>query len=115
MGKLPNETQYILPFKFNSPRTRAIKRIGPHNILSIIIGSLLGDAEKHGLEIRICFQQALLDKQVTCLRRQEDNRSAYLFWLHSSVSKLGYYNEKIPELSRGFKRTGKVGGMGRYY
>jgi hypothetical protein len=59
-----------LPLMFTSPRTRAIKRIGPHNIdiLSIIIGSLLGDAyaEKHGLGTRICFQQ-------------EDNHSAYLF------------------------------------
>jgi ubiquinol-cytochrome c reductase cytochrome b subunit len=61
-----------LPLMFTSPRTRAIKRIGPHNIdiLSIIIGSLLGDAyaEKHGLGTRICFQQ-------------EDNHSAYLYWL----------------------------------
>ena len=75
-----------LPLMFSAPRTRAIKRIGPHNIdiLSIIIGSLLGDAyaEKHGLGTIICFQQ-------------EDNHSAYLFWLHSSVSKLGYCNEKI--------------------
>jgi ubiquinol-cytochrome c reductase cytochrome b subunit len=75
----------------SSPRTGAIKRIGPHNIdiLSIIIGSLLGDAyaEKHGLGTRIFLQQ-------------EDNHSACLFWLHNTVSNLGYYNEKIPELSR---------------
>lgn len=33
-----------LPLMFTSPRTRAIKRIGPHNIdiLSIITGLLLG-------------------------------------------------------------------------
>jgi ubiquinol-cytochrome c reductase cytochrome b subunit len=77
-----------LPLMFTSPRTRAIKRIGPHNIdiLSIIIGSLLGDAyaEKHGLGTRICFQQ-------------EDNHSAYLYWLHNTVSNLGYCNEKIPD------------------
>jgi ubiquinol-cytochrome c reductase cytochrome b subunit len=77
-----------LPLMFTSSRTRAIKRIGPHNIdiLSIIIGSLLGDAyaEKHGLGTRICFQQ-------------EDNHSAYLYWLHNTVSNLGYCNEKIPD------------------
>jgi len=88
-----------LPLMFTSPRTRAIKRIGPHNIdiLSIIIGSLLGDAyaEKHGLGTRICFQQ-------------EDNRSAYLFWLHSTVSNLGYCNEKIPVLSRRLSKKGKL-------
>jgi ubiquinol-cytochrome c reductase cytochrome b subunit len=88
-----------LPLMFSAPRTRAIKRIGPHNIdiLSIIIGSLLGDtyAEKHGLGTRICFQQ-------------EDNHSAYLFWLHNTISKLGYCNEKKPELSRRLSKRGKL-------
>jgi ubiquinol-cytochrome c reductase cytochrome b subunit len=88
-----------LPLMFSAPRTRAIKRIGPHNIdiLSIIIGSLLGDAyaEKHGLGTRICFQL-------------EDNHSAYLFWLHNTVSKLGYCNEKKPELSRRLSKRGKL-------
>jgi len=88
-----------LPLMFTSPRTRAIKRIGPHNIdiLSIIIGSLLGDAyaEKHGLGTRICFQQ-------------EDNHSAYLLWLHNTVSNLGYCNEKTPELSRRLSKKGKL-------
>jgi len=93
------KTHANLPLMFTSPRTRAIKRIGPHNIdiLSIIIGSLLGDAyaEKHGLGTRICFQQ-------------EDNHSAYLFWLHNTVSNLGYCNEKIPELSRRLSKKGKL-------
>jgi ubiquinol-cytochrome c reductase cytochrome b subunit len=88
-----------LPLMFSVPRTRAIKRIGPHNIdiLSIIIGSLLGDAyaEKHGLGTRICFQQ-------------EGNHSAYLFWLHSFVSELGYCNKKIPALSSRLSKSGKL-------
>ena len=46
---------------FSKPRTRATHRIGPHsfNILSLLIGSILGDAsvEKHGEGTRICFQQ----------------------------------------------------------
>jgi hypothetical protein len=43
------------------PKTKAVKKIGPHNqdILSIIIGSMLGDSygEKHGEGTRIIYQQ----------------------------------------------------------
>jgi hypothetical protein len=50
----------ILPF--SSPRVLSLKRIGPHNydILSIIIGSLLGDGsmEKDGQGSRFCFYQS---------------------------------------------------------
>ena len=64
-------------------------RIGPHNIdiLSIIYGSLLGDAhaEKRlsGIGTRISFFQ-------------EDTHLNYIFYLHSILSKAGYCNEKLP-------------------
>jgi ubiquinol-cytochrome c reductase cytochrome b subunit len=49
----------LLPF--NLPKIKSLNRIGPHNyeILTIIFGSLLGDAhaEKHGNGTRICFYQ----------------------------------------------------------
>ncbi|PVU98271.1 hypothetical protein BB561_000010 [Smittium simulii] len=67
----------------------SMRRIGPHNIdlLSILIGSLLGDSylEKHGKGSRFCFQQ-------------EHSNSSYLLWLHNELSLRGYCNPKIPEI-----------------
>jgi hypothetical protein len=49
----------ILPF--SSPKVLSTKRIGPHNIniLSVIIGCMLGDSsmEKDGNGFRFCFYQ----------------------------------------------------------
>jgi hypothetical protein len=48
-------------FPFSHPRLPSLKRIGPHNrdILSILIGSLLGDGtmEKDGNGSRFAFYQ----------------------------------------------------------
>jgi hypothetical protein len=52
-------TKVSLPF--SSPRVLSTKRIGPHSyeVLSILIGSLLGDGhmEKDGQGSRFCFYQ----------------------------------------------------------
>nr|YP_203321.1 orf230 [Zancudomyces culisetae]AAW49488.1 orf230 [Zancudomyces culisetae] len=78
--------QFIIP---------SIRRVGPHNIdlLSILIGSLLGDSylERHGKGSRFCFQQ-------------EHTNSSYLLWLHNELSLRGYCNQKIPEIK---SRIGK--------
>jgi cytochrome c oxidase subunit 3 len=54
---LLNSIMYCLPF--NKPKVPSLKRIGPHNkdILSIVIGSLLGDGhmEKDGNGSRFAF------------------------------------------------------------
>lgn len=47
---------------------RAVNRIGPHNedILSVIIGSLLGDAyanKRSGEGVRICYRQSIRHKE----------------------------------------------------
>jgi len=46
---------------FSSPRVSSAKRIGPHHedVISIFIGSLLGDGsmEKDGNGFRFCFYQ----------------------------------------------------------
>ena len=80
-------------------KLRSIKRIGPHdiNILYFIFGSLLGDsyAEKHGNGTRICFQQ-------------EGSHSAYLLWMHTYVSHLGYCNESSPKLTTRLGFQGKL-------
>ena len=87
----------ILPFC--SPKTKSNLRIGPHNynVLSILIGSLLGDAsaEKHGNGTRFCFQQ-------------EHTNSGYLLWFHNYLSELGYCNKTIPEIKTRIGKQGKL-------
>jgi len=82
-------------------RLKGVYRIGPHNIdvLSIIFGSLLGDAhaEKRpkGVGTRITFYQ-------------ESSHIKYILYLHNILSKLGYCNLKIPEVGTRLGIKGKV-------
>jgi hypothetical protein len=74
---------------FSVPRVNSFKRIGPHNfyILSILIGSLLGDGsmEKSINGSRFVFYQAKVNGE-------------YLLWLHQVISKLGYTDKNIPKI-----------------
>jgi ubiquinol-cytochrome c reductase cytochrome b subunit len=80
-------------------KIRSTNRIGVHNydILSIIFGSLLGDAqaEKHGNGNRITFYQ-------------ENTHKYYLLWLHNLISSKGYCNENIPVLQTRLGKYGKL-------
>ena len=71
------------------PRFNPLKRIGPHNydILSILIGSLLGDGsmEKSVNGSRFVFYQAKVNEE-------------YLLCLHNIISKLGYAKKENPKL-----------------
>lgn len=77
----------ILPFSL--PKVNSFKRIGPHNydILSILIGSLLGDGsmEKSIDGSRFVFYQSKINGE-------------YLLWLHQVISNLGYSNKNLPKL-----------------
>lgn len=90
----------ILPF--NSPKIPSLKRIGPHNhnILSILIGSLLGDGsmEKDGNGSRFAYYQEKINGE-------------YLLWLHQSICSLGYCKPEIPIIQTRFGIEGKI----RYY
>lgn len=90
---------------FSKPRTRATHRIGPHsfNILSLLIGSILGNAsvEKHGEGTRICFQQ-------------EHSNNAYLLWFHRLVADLGYCNIVTPKILTRLGKGGKVRQLSRF-
>lgn len=83
----------------NITRLRSNYRIGPHSmdILSIIFGSLLGDAfaenRKQGNGTRICFYQ-------------EASHLSYLIYLHKLISNLGYCNINLP---KSHTRLGKGG------
>lgn len=88
---------YTIPiFK---PKTRAIKKIGPHNqeILSVIIGSMLGDSygEKHGEGTRFTFQQ-------------EESNMEYLVWFHKFLADRGYCSNIIPKINIRLGKNGKI-------
>jgi len=79
----------------------SLKRIGPHNkdIISIIIGSVLGDSrlEKRvgGIGTRVIFEQS--NKNVE-----------YLMWLHKYLSERGYCNFDKPKLFKRIKKKNEV-------
>ena len=69
-------------------KVRASNRIGPHNqdVLSVIIGSLLGDAYANARTIegtRICY-------------RQSDKHMDYLLWLYNFFHTRGYCSNLKP-------------------
>lgn len=74
-----------------------------YNVLSILIGSLLGDgyAEKHGNGTRFCFQQ-------------EHNHSAYLLWFHNYLSELGYCSSITPKITTRIGSQGKIRYLSRF-
>ena len=95
----------IMPIDFDIKqkvsRVKGLYRIGPHNkdIVSIIFGSLLGDAnaEKRagGLGTRINFYQEAVHVE-------------YLYSLHKLLSNLGYCNPKIPVVTSRLGPKGKL-------
>jgi len=88
-------------------RLKGIYRIGPHNkdILSIIFGSLLGDAhaEKRflGTGTRIAFFQ-------------EGSHVNYILFLHKMLSDFGYCNPKIPVITTRLGIKGKIRNIARF-
>lgn len=82
-------------------RLRSYQRIGPHNIdiISIIIGALLGDGHMEnrgqGLGVRVKFEQS--SKNVE-----------YLMWFHSYLSTRGYCRLEKPEMKKRIKKDGLV-------
>ena len=79
----------------------SVERIGPHNIdiISMIIGSLLGDGylekRKQGVGTRIKFEQS------------SDNVE-YLMWYHSYLSTRGYCNTNKPKLKKRIRKNGTI-------
>lgn len=72
-------------------RVKAGKKIGPHNldILSVILGSLLGSNGSTGRSIegtRLCYRQSIINKE-------------YLFWLYSFFYTRGYCTNLGPRKS----------------
>ena len=76
-------------------------RIGPHNldIISMIIGSLLGDGHlekrKQGVGTRFKFEQSSQNVE-------------YLMWFFSYFSQRGYCNLNKPKLKKRIKNKGKI-------
>lgn len=79
-------------------KPKSFQRVGPHNInvLSLLFGSLLGDAhaEFRGGSTRVCFQQ-------------ENSNASYLYWLHGFLARHGYCSDQKPKLSYRIGKGGK--------
>lgn len=92
---LPNVCQLRKARKYyHINNIRAVNRIGPHNedVISVIIGSLLGDAyanKRSGEGVRICYRQSIRHKE-------------YLFWLYIFFYNRGYTSNLQP---RQYTRT----------
>jgi ubiquinol-cytochrome c reductase cytochrome b subunit len=80
-------------------KLKANQRIGPHNIdiLSILVGSLLGDShlEKRKKGIRLIFEQS--HKNVE-----------YLMTFHKYLAERGYCNPQKPKLHKRIRKGGKI-------
>lgn len=93
---------------YNTKKLRGLNRIGPHNIdiLSIIFGSLLGDAhaEKRSDNggTRISFYQ-------------ESTHLSYLLWLHNLLSLENYCNVNIPKITTRLGKNGIVRKILRFH
>lgn len=91
----------ILPIISKVSRLKGIYRIGPHNIdvLSIIFGSLLGDAHA---------EKRLLGTGTRITFFQEGSHEKYILYLHKILSNLGYCNLKIPNITTRLGNKGKI-------
>jgi ubiquinol-cytochrome c reductase cytochrome b subunit len=89
-------------------RSQITNFIGPLNIdiLSIIYGSLLGDAHaekrKNGKGTRISFFQ-------------EGSHKSYLLYLHSLIANLGYCNTNIPKINTRLGSNKKIRKIIRFH
>nr|UEP17219.1 hypothetical protein [Lactarius zonarius] len=88
----------------NEPKVRRLKgiyRIGAHNkdIISIIFGSLLGDA--HG-------EKRLFGVGTRFSLYQEAVHVKYMLFLHKLLSDLGYCNSKLPVITTRLGSKGKI-------
>jgi len=93
---------YIIPLNYKiKNKYKGWQRIGPHNIdiISIIFGSLLGDAHgekgKSGVGTCITFYQ-------------EDSHVEYIYWLHNLIFSRGYCSETVPVVTNKLVKGGKV-------
>jgi ubiquinol-cytochrome c reductase cytochrome b subunit len=93
-------TPIYLKNQFKVNKLKGIYRIGPHNtdIISIIFGSLLGNAygEKR-LLVGTSFKFS-----------HEASHVKYLMFLHKLFSELGYCNPKLPVITTILGSKGKI-------
>jgi len=89
--------QIFLPF--NSPKTLALNRVGPHNldIISVIVGNLLGDGWGENRAGNTRFHIHMGSPNVE-----------YLMWLHKFYSERGYCSSQKPELKRNIGKGNKI-------
>lgn len=90
-----------------SSKIRGIYRIGPHNkdILSVVYGSLLGDAHA---------EKGLSGVATIIYFFQKDTHLKYIFYLHNLLSEAGYCNNKLPIIGERLGVKDKVRKIARF-
>ena len=96
-----------LTTKITYNKLKGSTRIGPHNIdiLSIIYGSLLGDAHA---------EKRLIGSGTRITFYQEGSHLKYILYLHNLFSQLGYCSENIPVIQQRLVKGGKVRKIARF-
>jgi ubiquinol-cytochrome c reductase cytochrome b subunit len=89
-------------------KIKGIFRIGPHNkeIISIIFGSLLGDAHA---------EKRILGNGTRISFFQEETHLSYIHYLHKILSEAGYCNSKLPEIKQRLGSKGKIRKITRFH
>lgn len=96
--------ELIIP-TFGGKKVKTNKRIGPHNIdvLSVLIGNLLGDGQG---ELRS-------NSPRFSIHMSSKNRE-YLNWLHKFYSTRGYCSENTPKFSKQIGKFNKIFFCGKF-
>jgi ubiquinol-cytochrome c reductase cytochrome b subunit len=94
----------ITPYESKTSKVSKLKgiyRIGPHSkdILSIIFGSLLGDAHA---------EKGLLISGTIITFFQEGSHIQYILYLHKLFSDFGYCSPNVPSITTRLGTKGKV-------
>lgn len=87
---------------FNLPKLKGEHRIGPHNqdIISIIIGSILGDAYAERREFLLKNTKIKVLGNTRIIFHQSDKNIEYLMWLWKKFSESGYTSKKKPKITK---------------
>lgn len=92
----------ISNYSFNTPRLKGESRVGPHNedIISIIIGSLLGDAhaERRSFLVKNIDMKCRGNTRISF--HQSKKNLDYLMWLWNKLNELGYTSNNKPKLTK---------------
>lgn len=99
-SKISKSKKVIREKLLNNSKIRSNNRIGPHNIdiISIIIGSLLGES----------YGERRKENGTRITRSQSSKNKEYIYWIHKYIAERGYCSTKIPKMKRSIGKKNKI-------